>query len=184
MPRYIAFLRAINVGGRTAKMEVLRSCFEELGFAQVATFIASGNVIFEVNTENETPRQLEAKIEAALHKTLGYEVATFLRSDAELGHVANYQPFGGEWEEGHSLYISFLPSEPSQEAKQKLLKYRDDLNDFHLHGRELYWLCRGKISDSAVSGAMLDRTLKMPATMRNITTVKKLAAKYPPVANE
>jgi len=47
MPRCVAFLRAINVGGRTVKMDYLRSLFEDLGFADVETFIASGNVVFE-----------------------------------------------------------------------------------------------------------------------------------------
>ncbi|MBK6427791.1 MAG: DUF1697 domain-containing protein [Blastocatellia bacterium] len=51
MSRYIAFLRAVNVGGRIVKMKAaLRSIFEELGYQQVSTFIASGNVIFETRS--------------------------------------------------------------------------------------------------------------------------------------
>ncbi len=48
MPTYVAFLRAINVGGHNVKMEVLRALFEAQGYADVATFIASGNVIFHL----------------------------------------------------------------------------------------------------------------------------------------
>ena len=82
MPRYIAFLRAINVGGHTVKMDALRELFEALGFEQVETFIASGNVIFET-TETDTAA-LERRIETHLQAALGYAVATFLRSDAEV----------------------------------------------------------------------------------------------------
>ena len=91
MPRYIAFLRAINVGGHTVKMDVLRQHFEALGFSQVETFIASGNVVFETTAKNT--RTLEKKIEQQLRAALGYEVATFIRTTAELAAIAQYQPF-------------------------------------------------------------------------------------------
>ena len=53
MPRYIAFLRAINVGGHnTVKMDFLRQLFESLGFSNVETFIASGNIVFETTSKN------------------------------------------------------------------------------------------------------------------------------------
>ena len=78
MFRFIAFLRAINVGGgRTVKMQSLRQVFESLGFSRVTTFIASGNVVFETTTKKT--RALERKIERALKTALGYEVRTFVR---------------------------------------------------------------------------------------------------------
>jgi uncharacterized protein (DUF1697 family) len=46
MPKYVAFLRAINVGGHTVKMDHLRRLFEALGFTNVETFIASSDVVF------------------------------------------------------------------------------------------------------------------------------------------
>ena len=82
MPRTIAFLRAVNVGGHTVKMDALRRHFESLGFSNVETFIASGNVIFETPFKNA--RTLESSIENKLRDALGYEVAAFLRTDAEL----------------------------------------------------------------------------------------------------
>src|SRR6186713_2940207 len=91
MPRYVAFLRAINVGGRVVKMEALRSTFEELGFTGVETFIASGNVVFE--TRSRDLASIEGKIEKALRMSLGYEVATFIRPPGEVARIARYQPF-------------------------------------------------------------------------------------------
>jgi uncharacterized protein (DUF1697 family) len=78
MTVHIAFLRAINIGGRTVKMDHLRSLFESLGYGEVETFIASGNVIFQ--SPDEDTRALEQQIEAHLRQALGYEVATFLSS--------------------------------------------------------------------------------------------------------
>ncbi len=178
MRRFIAFLRAINVGGHTVKMDYLRQRFEALGFSNVETFIASGNVIFEAPAENT--QTLEKQIERHLQHSLGYEVATFIRSPAQLTAIATYQPFPtAELEaEGHSLYIAFLPAPPNDEAQQKLMAFRTEVDDFHFHEREVYWLCRTKMSESAFSGALLEKTLGLPATMRNATTVKKLAAKY------
>ncbi|MDO8754830.1 MAG: DUF1697 domain-containing protein, partial [Anaerolineales bacterium] len=82
MSKHIAFLRAINVGGHNVKMGHLRQLIESLGFSNVETFIASGNVIFEATAGNT--KNLKKKIETCLHEALGYEVATFIRTDAEL----------------------------------------------------------------------------------------------------
>jgi uncharacterized protein (DUF1697 family) len=178
MPKYVAFLRAINVGGHTVKMDYLRRLFEALGFSNVETFIASGNVIFDSTSKNT--KGLAKKIELYLQETLGYEVATFIRSTTELATIAHYKPFieADLKAEGNTLYIDFLPDSPDEEAKQKLRSLTTEVDDFHLSGRELYWLCRKKFSESEVSGALLAKTLGMQGTLRNSTTVKKIAAKY------
>jgi len=158
-------------------MDRLRELFEALGLSNVQTFIASGNVIFDAPPESA--QTLEAKIEHHLRESLGYEVATFIRSPSELAVIANYEPFAAsELDlEGSSLYIAFLPAPPDNEAEQRLLGFRSEIDDFHTHGREVYWLCRKKMSESAFSGALLEKTIGMPATMRNANTVKRLAAK-------
>lgn len=178
MPRWIAFLRAINVGGHTVKMETLRALHETLGFSQVETFIASGNVIFE--SPEEQAGVLERKIEVQLRGSLGYEVATFVRSAGELAALAAYDPFPSAGTESglNNLYIGFLKQAPEAAALEKLMAYRTPLNDFHLHRREIYWLCRTRMSDSTFSGALLEKALGMPTTLRNSTTIQKLAAKY------
>lgn len=182
MPRFIAFLRAINVGGHTVKMDQLRTLFEALDFTNVETFIASGNVIFEASSTSAAT--LEQQIESYLKQALGYAVATFLRSPSELAAVATYKPFANDELEagGSSLYIAFLPAEPKSAERDRLMAYRSEIDDFHIHEREIYWLCRTKMSESTFSGARLEKAIGMPATMRNVTTIKKLAAKYPDVA--
>lgn len=178
MPKYIAFLRAINVGGHIVKMDHLRSLFEALGFANVETFIASGNVIFESRSKNT--RALEKKIEDQLHNALGYEVATFIRTDREVQEIADYQPFPAAMlEQAVALNIAFLKNSIGEDGQQALLGLKTAVDDFHGNGREVYWLCRLKQSDSKFSNALFERVTKSKATFRGAKTVMKLAAKYP-----
>jgi uncharacterized protein (DUF1697 family) len=179
MPKYVAFLRAINVGGHTVKMDYLRHLFEDLGFSNVETFIASGNVIFD--SASKSTKALEKKIEDRLQETLGYQVATFIRTTVELAAIAHYNPFNAAElkAEGSAVYIAFLRESPRNEAKQKLLSFTSEQDVFHVSGREAYWLCRQKFSDSKFSSARLEKSLGMQATLRNSTTLTKIASKYP-----
>ncbi|HEX7078001.1 MAG TPA: DUF1697 domain-containing protein [Candidatus Eisenbacteria bacterium] len=176
MTRYVAFLRSINVGGHTVTMAALRHHFESLGLAGVETFIASGNVLFDASTKS--PGALEVKIERALRATLGYEVATFLRSLDEVAAIARHEPFP-RMPPGAGLYVAFTAAAPKAAARAAILSRRSDIDDFHVRGREIYWLCRGRSSDSEFSGAFLEKLLGGPATIRNVNTVRRLAAKYP-----
>ncbi|HEX2190958.1 MAG TPA: DUF1697 domain-containing protein [Longimicrobiaceae bacterium] len=177
--RCVAFLRAINVGGHTVRMDRLRDLFRELGLAEVESFIASGNLVFR--DPGGDAEALERRIEAHLHRALGYPVATFLRTAAEVAAVAALRPFGDDAEEaeGRALYVAFLHAAPSADAERRLAEFRTPTDDFRVHGREVYWRVLGRSSDSAFSGAALERTLGVPATMRSATTVRRLAARYP-----
>lgn len=91
MPGYIAFLRAINVGRHnTVKMDFLRHLFQSLGFSNVETFIAGGNVMFETTSKNA--QALEREIEESLRQALGYAVTTFIKTGTELAAIDNYKP--------------------------------------------------------------------------------------------
>ncbi|MFN2564926.1 MAG: DUF1697 domain-containing protein [Gemmatimonadaceae bacterium] len=176
MSRYVAFLRAINVGGRVVKMDQLRALFEAMRLRNVETFIASGNVLFDTRSDNVD--SLERRIEKRLEGLLGYEVVTFVRTPEEIAAAAAYAPFGDPAALGpvHALYVGFLKTAPSEEAKQKLLSYRTKTDDLDVQGREVYWRAVKSLRESLFSGALLEKTLG-PATMRNVSTVRKLAAK-------
>jgi uncharacterized protein (DUF1697 family) len=178
MPKYVAFLRAINVGGHLVKMDHLRSLFESLGFANVETFIASGNVIFDSKSTNT--KALETKIEKHLQKTLGYEVRTFVRSTTELSAIAQHEPFDKEdvEKEGHTLYIAFVVTQPTLEGAQKLVALSSDIDGFHVNDREVYWLYRRENGESKFYGQVLEKSIGMQATVRNSNTIRRLANKY------
>ena len=174
MTQFIAFLRAINVGGHTVKMDHLRTLFEESGLSNVETFIASGNVIFETTAKNTAA--LEKKIGEHLKKSLGYEVDTFLRTIQEVAGLEKRSPFTADKKE-KDVYIGFLHETPNAAAKSALMALKNKLNDFAILDREVYWLRLNK-DDSVFLKNSLEKILKMSATVRNITTIHKLVGKY------
>ena len=176
MPHYIAFLRAINVGGHTVKMDRLRQIFENLGCLQVETFIASGNVIFE--SAGSEP-EIAALLAEGLQHELGYPVATFIRTPQEVVQVAAYQPFSSaELTAAAALNIAFLAEPPSDAACQRLLAMKNGIDDFNIHNRQVYWLCQKKQSESTFSNVLLEKTLRQQATIRGINTIQRLAARF------
>jgi uncharacterized protein (DUF1697 family) len=177
MSRLIAFLRAINAGSHPVKMVTLRKIFESLGFSGVETYIASGNVMFESDAQDL--EALEKVIEDRLREELGYEVATFIRTDKELVKTANYQPFqASELEGDASLNIAFLSKALDAETRKKLIAMNTDTDEFRSHRRELYWLRRKKQGTLVYSTVPLEKTLDQPFTIRSAGTVKKIAAKF------
>jgi uncharacterized protein (DUF1697 family) len=179
MPRYIAFLRAINVSGRNVKMEYLRLKFEELGFNQVETFIASGNVFFESPTLDEP--DMVNRIQTRLAESLGFQVPTFLRTDQQLASIAQYTytaipEFNSN--SGRALNVAFLSTQPNEDAISKLFSLKNETDNFIVHKREIYWLCQKKQSESTFSNAVLEKTMRCQSTMRGIETIQKMAAKY------
>jgi len=176
MPRYIAFLRAINVGGRNVPMRVLAREFERLGFDDVETFIASGNVIF--TTASRSAAALERRIERALASSLGYEVTTFVRTDDEVAAVAGYRPFAEpDLRRAVALNVGLVAAPLPAAARKAVEALTSDIDTFHVHGREVYWMCQKKQSDSKFSNAVLERALKMRSTFRGLNTIRRLAEK-------
>ena len=176
--RYVAFLRAINVGGRVVKMDRLKSLFEELPFSDVETFIASGNVIFTSPARTSAP--LAAKIEAHLERRLGYAVPAFLRTPAELAEAVRTRPFRDVAlsAKGAALYVGFVSAEPAAGIRKTFRGMKCATDEFEIRGREVFWLSHKRMLESMYSGAQLEKALGMPATFRNINTVEKLAAKH------
>jgi len=176
--RFFAFLRAINVGhGRTIKMQSLRRVFETLGFSRVATFIASGNVIFETRTKRS--KTLETKIEKALHEALGYEVRTFIRGKVELTKIANYQPFSqSKLDTSWCCNIIFLADNLTPALKRNVKALTTNTDAFAVRGREIYWLRRRKQNGALFSTVPLEKILGRTFTVRGAGTIKKIASKW------
>lgn len=172
---WIAFLRAINVGGHTVRMSDLRALFEELAFDDVATFIASGNVIFRAPG---TRTALERAIEKHLRANLGYEVATFLRTPAEVAAIARRGARPPIARDDANVHVAFLKKSPAAAATTRLVALRTAVDEFHVHGREAYWRIHGGMGDSAFTPALLEKTLGLAVTLRNLNTVRRLAERY------
>jgi len=176
MTQYIAFLRAINVGGHVVRMERLRAAFTTLGFSDVVTVIASGNVLFRSAARNQ--RRLESTIERRLEAELGYQVATFIRSARELAETVACRPFpeADMSAAGASVFVLFLPAELDAAGRKMVASFASPVDRFKVHRRELFWLCRGRMLESEFSSARLEKMLGIRTTARNLTTVRRIAA--------
>lgn len=141
--------------------------------------LASGNVIFD--TTERDAGQLEATIAAHLQERLGYELATILRTPQELTAIAAYAPFTdlGLDTGTATLSIMFLAAAPPAALHDQLRACETPMDALHIHGHEICWLCRGKTTQSLIDWPRVGKTLALPPlTVRNATTVRKLATKY------
>lgn len=173
MTQYVAFLRAINVGGRTVKMEVLKAHFAMPGFKSISTYIQSGNVIFDHAYADKA--QLIKKIEVKLLTELGYEVKTFLYTPAELKDIVDNTPFKKHADD-MAQHVSFLSSTPAKEAVEKLLEFQNEREQFRIEGAIAYILVKkGAYGETKFSNTFLEKKLKVDATTRNWATVNKMA---------
>lgn len=178
MNQHIAFLRGINVGGHRIKMERLASHFREMGFDDVWTFIASGNVVF--STASSDPVTLKRTIEGHLAEALGYDVATFLRTPTELEATL-------AWERPASIappssndshYVVFLDQPVPESVVSAIQALNSEIDRFYVSDREIHWCIRGKLSNSPLFGPGISKALgALPNTMRNRNTLSRLAAK-------
>ena len=149
MPRCIAFLRAINVGGHVVTMAELRRLFGSLGLTDAETFIASGNVLFTAGTRSLPA--LERKIEARLERALGYEVKTFIRTHGEVAAVAAHRPFPATRVRAAGAFsVGFLRAPLGAPARKALQGLKTDIDDLHVYGRELYWICTKRQGESTI----------------------------------
>lgn len=178
MPRLIAFLRAVNVGGRSVKMDVLREIFEGLGFQKVQTFIASGNVIFDAKLQPSP--SVTRKIETRLLGELGFEVDTFLRTADEVRAAASMRPFAAAAIDAAGAFsVGFLREALDRDQIAKLKALETPVDSFATEGREIYWLCRKKQSESEFSNSLFEKKVGARATFRGMNTMAKLAALLP-----
>jgi uncharacterized protein (DUF1697 family) len=177
MSLYVAFLRGMNLGNRRLKNPELRAEFEALGLAEVSTFRASGNVVFESEESGEAA--LAGTIESGLGEALGYEVPVFLRSGAEVVAIAAQEPFEAKAVEASKgkLQVTFLAEKPSAKARKAALAHATDEDRLALIGRELYWLPSGGISESDLDIKAIEAALG-PGTTRTMGTVAQIAAKH------
>ena len=176
MNLYVAFLRGMNLGGRRITNEGLRSHFEALGCEGVATFRASGNVVF---AKDGRPADLTAQLAEGLGETLGYEVPVFLRSEKQLLAIAAQQPFSAKQLAASKgkLQVALLTKKPSTARAKEALTLSTVADGLAIEDCELYWLPSGGISESELDLKALDHALG-PTTIRTKGTIDQIAAKY------
>ena len=181
MARYAAFLRAVNVAGHPrVKMRDVQSAFRAAGCRDVVTYIQSGNVLFSA-AHAELPR-LETKILASLRALLGVEPLVLHRRLAEVAELVEQHPFGVlEADRSLKLYVAFLAREPSVPRALPFSSPRERLEAIAKSGLNVFIVSRRK--ESGIYGFpnnFVEAELGVPATSRNFSTVRKIAAMSAP----
>jgi len=170
MTRYVAFLRAINTPPRYVKMNRLRDAFAGPGVENVATFIASGNVIFD--SDEAVDDGFRRQKESRLHEALGFAVPMYLRSAAEVIDISERRPFG---DQSPDAEVSFLPARPDPVAVEQLVASARDGDRLEVIGREVYWYHPGPSAESAHKETTVVKILGMETTRRSMRTVARIA---------
>jgi uncharacterized protein (DUF1697 family) len=179
--RYVAFLRGMNLGNRRIKNPELVAHFEAMGLEDVATFRASGNVVF-LDPAGESESKLQKRVEAELDERLGYDVAVFLRSAAEVTAIAAREPFDAKAIKRAAAnrgkpQVVLLGRKPSAKARKALEGITPAGDLMVIEERELHWLPSVGLSDTELDTKALDAALGK-GTTRTAGTIEQIAAKY------
>ncbi len=169
MPRSIALLRGINVGGnRKLPMADLAKIFTDAGAADVKTYIQSGNVVFTAGTP------VAAKVRQGIQKKFGFDVELVVRNTAELAAVAKANPFLKSGTDHKFLYVAFLSAKPAAGKAAGLDPNRSPGDYFELKGSEIYLHFPRGSGRSKLTNQYFDSKLGVTSTWRNWNTVLAL----------
>ena len=175
MPKYIAFLRGINVGGKNIiKMEKLTVTFVLLGFKNVKTFIQSGNVFFDSAANGSGT--LTRKIETGLMKEYGSNIKAMLRTFEEMENMVKQNPFKKiKPSDKIKLYVCFLDKEPKFKSKLPLISEKEALEVFKIDKKNAL-IISGQLKDGRYGfpNNFIEKELKIFSTARNWNTVYKM----------
>ena len=170
----IALFRAVNIGGRKATSADLRALAADLGHEDARTFVQTGNLVFR---SARTGAALEAEIEQAFAARFGYAADVMVRTDDEwrAALAANPHAQMAGRDPGH-LIVMALKSAPAPDAVAALQAAIPVREALAAVGRELFIAYPDGIGTSKLTGALIERRLKVRGTARNWNTATKLAA--------
>lgn len=176
MPVLISLLRGVNVVGKNQiKMDQLRALYEELGFADVRSYLQSGNVLFKTR-ERSLPRLTE-RIQGAIAERFGCNPVVILRTPEEMRTAIANSPFAERTDVSPSSHIvMFLAGTPDPAGRDRVSVMDTAGEELHLAERELYIHFRNGMGQSKLSTATIEKWLKTPGTARNWNTVTNLLA--------
>lgn len=174
MRTYIALLRGINVSGqKLIKMERLREVMTDEGFANVRTYIQSGNVIFQSSESHEL--QLETKISELILKHFGFEVPVRITSLDELEWIRDNNPFILEnLADATQPYIAFLSETPQTDRQNDFEQLTFAQDRFIFMNRVMFLWYADSAANTKFNNQVIESKLKLKATSRNFKTLLKL----------
>ncbi len=176
MSRRIAFLRAVNVGRRRVSMARLVSVCEGLGYSDVATYINSGNAIFDTTGSRAS---VEKALEGALEDEFGFECTTFVRTVTEVRAALDAAPF--RVADGDTYFVTFLKKAPTAAQTGALEALSGDVDTLVVRGPDVHWRMHGTSMQSLLKTKDWERILgPTSSTSRNVTMLRKIVVKADP----
>lgn len=172
MTRYVALLGSINVGGNRLKMDELKAALEEEGFANVATVVASGNVLFDHTRAADA--KLEAQIAAIVKDRFGIDTFAAVRSRDELKAAIDGNPFKGQ-NEDRFVHTLFLPEPLDRTAFDAFAQAYEGPERLAPGHREVFVDFGEGVADSKLGQAM--KKLKLRSTARNVRSLQRMLDK-------
>jgi len=172
---FVAFLRAVNVGGRNKlPMARLREELTAAGLEEVATVLQSGNVVFRSRKSSAAVAKVVA---GTIEDAFGLKIGVVIRSAAELAALAAHNPFlADDDRDPKTLHVAVLSARPTAAAVAKLDPDRSPPDAFAVHGREVYLSYPSGSGRTKLTLDYLEKTLGVTGTARNWRTVQRLSA--------
>jgi uncharacterized protein (DUF1697 family) len=174
MTTHIALLRGVNVGNNMLKMEHLRAMLADLGFADVRTYLQSGNALFSAAG---APTDLASMIERKVSAATRLPVSVIVRTPAQLRRLIAANPFAKEaGVASKTVHVTFLAGEASKAGIAAIGKLPAGVDRWHAAASEIYLCCPDGYARTKLNNTALERALGMRATTRNWKTVTALHA--------
>lgn len=174
MTRYVAFLRAVNLGHRRVPMATACAALERLGYDDVGSYVNSGNLLF---TSADKAVDCERAIRAELEDVFGFEITTFVRTATQVRALAADQPFG-PIAAGHTHFVLLPLNRLSAKDKATVEAMSNDHDEVVVLGGDVHWLIRSKSTETTLgSKQWRDALPDNPTTARNTTMMAKLVTK-------
>ena len=171
MATAIAFIRGINVGGRTKlPMKDLANTLDRVGIHGVATYIQSGNLAFRCSKVQAT--ELSRRMSSAIQGAYGFQPAVIVLSIQEVEHAVAANPYPEAQKDPKTLHLFFLAERPAAPDLDALKSLATASERFTLHRRILYLHAPDGIGQSKLA-ASVEKHLGVTATGRNWRTVTK-----------
>jgi uncharacterized protein (DUF1697 family) len=173
---FVAFLRGINVGGNNLiKMADLKRAFESLGFENVKTLGASGNVAFGAPARQPNPASLGRKIEEGLRKAFAKEISVILRTVEHLKELDRTKPFAGvKITTDIRLYVTFLSEKPRNSLRVPYVSPGKDFRILAVSDTEIFSVTDLSKGATVESMRIIEKEFGRNVTTRNWNTIVKL----------
>jgi uncharacterized protein (DUF1697 family) len=153
-------------------MADLRAAFEEAGYAEVATYVQSGNVIFSSTTGS--PSAVADRLEPLLSARFGFDLDIAVRTAAQLAAIARDNPLVRPGGDRASLHVAFLRSRPKAAAVRALSETDFGRDELVVKGSDIYLRYLDGVARSKMNTAVFERALGTPATVRTWKVVTRL----------